>query len=69
MTIEIMITVAVTVIIQLVFGAGILLFGTPLSIIWCEFVDVLIVLIVLLPLSLAVILELYSRKVISWAMA
>lgn len=52
MPIEIMITVAVTAIVQSVFGAGILLFGTPLLLLFGhDFVDVLIV---LLPVSLAV---------------
>lgn len=52
MPMEIMITVAVTAIIQSLFGAGILLFGTPLLLLLgYEFVDVLIV---LLPVSLAV---------------
>lgn len=52
MPLEIMITVAVTAILQSVFGAGILLFGTPLLLLFGhEFVDVLIV---LLPVSVAV---------------
>lgn len=52
MPLEIMITVTVTAILQSVFGAGILLFGTPLLLLFGhEFVDVLIV---LLPVSLAV---------------
>lgn len=49
---EIMLTVAVTAIIQSVFGAGVLLFGTPLLLLFgYPFVDVLIV---LLPISLAI---------------
>jgi uncharacterized membrane protein YfcA len=47
-----MLTVAVTSIIQSVFGAGVLLFGTPLLLLFgYEFVDVLIV---LLPISVAI---------------
>lgn len=47
-----MLTIAVTAIIQSVFGAGVLLFGTPLLLLFgYEFVDVLIV---LLPISLAI---------------
>ncbi|MEF3073431.1 TSUP family transporter [Methylobacter sp. Wu1] len=52
MSVEIMLTVAVTSIIQSVFGAGVLLFGTPLLLLFgYEFVDVLIV---LLPISVAI---------------
>ena len=48
---EIMVTVVVTAIIQSVFGTGILLFGTPVLLLFDnDFVDVLIV---LLPVSLA----------------
>lgn len=47
-----MLTVVATAIIQSVFGAGVLLFGTPLLLLFgYEFVDVLIV---LLPISLAI---------------
>jgi hypothetical protein len=49
---EIMLIVAVTSVIQSLFGAGILLFGTPLLLLFgYEFVDVLVV---LLPISLAI---------------
>lgn len=49
---EIMLTVAVTSVIQSLFGAGVLLFGTPLLLLFgYEFVDVLIV---LLSISLAI---------------
>lgn len=49
---EIMLTVVVTAIIQSLFGAGVLLFGTPLLLLFgYDFVDVLIV---LLPISLAI---------------
>ncbi len=49
---EIMLIVAVTSVIQSMFGAGILLFGTPLLLLFgYEFVDVLVV---LLPISLAI---------------
>ncbi|MGJ0428833.1 TSUP family transporter [Methylobacter sp.] len=52
MSVEIMLTVVATSIIQSVFGAGVLLFGTPLLLLFgYEFVDVLIV---LLPISLAI---------------
>lgn len=52
MPVEIMLTVAITSIIQSVFGAGVLLFGTPLLLLFgYEFVDVLIV---LLPVSIAI---------------
>lgn len=49
---EIMLTVAVTSVIQSLFGAGILLFGTPLLLLFgYEFVDVLVM---LLPISLTI---------------
>jgi uncharacterized protein len=49
---EIMLTVVATSVIQSIFGAGVLLFGTPLLLLFgYEFVDVLIV---LLPISLAI---------------
>ncbi|MFZ2171668.1 MAG: TSUP family transporter [Methylococcaceae bacterium] len=49
---EIMLTIAVTSVIQSIFGAGVLLFGTPLLLLFGhEFVDVLIV---LLPISLVI---------------
>jgi uncharacterized membrane protein YfcA len=52
MSAVIMLTVVATSIIQSVFGAGVLLFGTPLLLLFgYEFVDVLIV---LLPISLAI---------------
>ena len=52
MATHIMLVVAVTAIIQSMFGAGILLFGTPLLLLFgYEFVDILIV---LLPISLAI---------------
>jgi len=52
MSVEIMLTVVATAIIQSVFGAGVLLFGTPLLLLFgYEFVDVLVV---LLPISLAI---------------
>ncbi len=52
MATHIMLIVAVTAIIQSMFGAGILLFGTPLLLLFgYEFVDSLIV---LLPISLAI---------------
>src|SRR5450759_2257157 len=52
MTANIMLIVAVTSVIQSLFGAGILLFGTPLLLLFgYEFVDVLIL---LLPISLAI---------------
>ena len=51
MSLEIMLIVAVTAVIQSVFGAGVLLIGTPfLLLLGYDFVDVLIV---LLPISLA----------------
>lgn len=52
MSAVIMLTVVATSIIQSVFGAGVLLFGTPLLLLFgYEFVDVLVV---LLPISLAI---------------
>jgi len=52
MPVEIMLTVVTTSIIQSVFGAGVLLFGTPILMLFgYEFVDVLIV---LLPVSIAI---------------
>jgi len=52
MAADIMLIVAVTSVIQSLFGAGILLFGTPLLLLFgYEFIDVLIV---LLPISLAI---------------
>ncbi|WAK00385.1 TSUP family transporter [Methylobacter sp. YRD-M1] len=52
MSVEIMLIVVATSIIQSVFGAGVLLFGTPLLLLFgYEFVDVLIV---LLPISVAI---------------
>lgn len=52
MTVEILLTIVVTAVSQSIFGAGILLFGTPLLLLFGhEFVDVLIL---LLPVSLAV---------------
>ena len=52
MQVEIMLTVVATSIIQSVFGAGVLLFGTPLLLLFgYEFVDVLII---LLPISIAI---------------
>ncbi|MGZ8225409.1 MAG: TSUP family transporter [Methylococcaceae bacterium] len=52
MPVEIMLTVVFTSIIQSVFGAGVLLFGTPLLLLFGhEFVDVLIV---LLPISISI---------------
>jgi len=52
MPVEIMLTVVATSIIQSVFGAGVLLFGTPLLLLFGhEFVDVLVV---LLPISIAI---------------
>lgn len=52
MPVEIMLTVVATSIIQSVFGAGVLLFGTPLLLLFgYEFVDVLII---LLPISIAI---------------
>lgn len=52
MPLEILLTVVATSIIQSVFGAGILLFGTPLLLLFGhEFVDVLVV---LLPISIAI---------------
>lgn len=52
MPVEIMLTVVATSIIQSVFGAGVLLFGTPLLLLFgYEFVDVLMV---LLPISIAI---------------
>lgn len=51
MATNIMLIVAVTSVIQSMFGAGVLLFGTPLLLLFgYEFVDILIV---LLPISLA----------------
>lgn len=67
MPIEIMITVAVTAIIQSVFGAGILLFGTPLLLLFGnEFIDALIV---LLPVSLAVnLMQIFKHHAhVDWA--
>jgi hypothetical protein len=52
MPVEIMLTVVATSIVQSVFGAGVLLFGTPLLLLFgYPFVDVLLV---LLPISLAI---------------
>ncbi|MGJ0516629.1 MAG: hypothetical protein ACR65O_12880 [Methylomicrobium sp.] len=52
MPVDIMLTVAFTAIIQSVFGAGVLLFGTPLLLLFGhEFVDVLVV---LLPISIGI---------------
>ena len=52
MSLEIMLTVVITAVIQSVFGAGVLLIGTPLMLLFgYSFVDVLIV---LLPISLAI---------------
>ncbi|MGR8934877.1 MAG: hypothetical protein ACU837_10885 [Gammaproteobacteria bacterium] len=52
MPLDIMLTVAVTAIVQSLFGAGVLLFGTPLLLLFgYEFVNVLVV---LLPISLAI---------------
>lgn len=52
MAVEIMLTIVLTAVIQSLFGAGILLFGTPLLLLFGhEFVDVLVV---LLPVSLGV---------------
>lgn len=52
MPVEIMLTVVATAIIQSVFGAGVLLFGTPMLLLFgYPFVDVLIV---LLPISIAI---------------
>jgi uncharacterized membrane protein YfcA len=52
MATNIMLIVAVTSVIQSMFGAGILLFGTPLLLLFgYEFIDILIV---LLPISLAI---------------
>ncbi|MBS1212759.1 MAG: putative rane protein [Proteobacteria bacterium] len=52
MPVEIMLTVVATSIVQSVFGAGVLLFGTPLLLLFgYPFVDVLVV---LLPISLAI---------------
>ncbi len=52
MSLAIMLTVAVTAVIQSIFGAGVLLIGTPvLLVLGMDFVDVLIV---LLPISLAI---------------
>jgi uncharacterized protein len=52
MSVEVMLTVVATSIIQSVFGAGVLLFGTPLLLLFgYEFVDVLTI---LLPISIAI---------------
>lgn len=52
MPVDIMLTVVFTAIIQSVFGAGVLLFGTPLLLLFGhEFVDVLVV---LLPISIGI---------------
>ena len=52
MPVDIMLTVVVTSIVQSIFGAGVLLFGTPLLLLFgYDFVDVLIV---LLPISVAI---------------
>ncbi|MCD2449027.1 TSUP family transporter [Methylicorpusculum oleiharenae] len=52
MFVEVMLTVVATSIIQSVFGAGVLLFGTPLLLLFgYEFVDVLTI---LLPISIAI---------------
>jgi uncharacterized protein len=52
MPVDILLTVAATSIVQSVFGAGVLLFGTPiLLLLGYEFVDILIV---LLPISIAI---------------
>ncbi|MDO8845498.1 TSUP family transporter [Methylicorpusculum sp.] len=52
MPVEVMLTVVATSIIQSVFGAGVLLFGTPLLLLFgYEFVDVLTI---LLPISIAI---------------
>lgn len=52
MPIDIMLTVVVTSIVQSIFGAGVLLFGTPILLLsGYDFVDVLVV---LLPISLAI---------------
>lgn len=52
MPVDIMLTVVVTSIVQSIFGAGVLLFGTPLLLLFgYDFVDVLIV---VLPISIAI---------------
>lgn len=52
MPLDIILTVALTAVVQSIFGAGVLLFGTPLLLLFgYEFVDVLVV---LLPISLAI---------------
>ncbi|MGR8931202.1 MAG: hypothetical protein ACU836_11210 [Gammaproteobacteria bacterium] len=52
MPIDIMLTIAATAIVQSIFGAGVLLFGTPiLLLLGYEFIDALII---LLPISLAI---------------
>jgi hypothetical protein len=52
MTVEIMLTIVATAIVQSIFGAGVLLFGTPiLLLLGYEFVDVLVI---LLPISLVI---------------
>ncbi len=52
MALDILLTVVVTAVVQSIFGAGVLLFGTPLLLLFGHpFVDVLVV---LLPISLAI---------------
>jgi len=52
MPVDIMLTIVVTAIVQSIFGAGVLLFGTPiLLLLGYEFIDVLVI---LLPISLVI---------------